>query len=351
LRASIRRRTSISRASSGRSSTSSRRARLPPDPEHARAHAHAVRARERREIARALDLVDDQRPAARALAQALLENLHGTAGAHRIGLTGAPGAGKSTLLDALVRALRARGETLGILAIDPSSPLTGGALLGDRLRVRAAGADAGVFFRSLAARERLGGLADAAAASVEILGAAFDRVLVETVGVGQSEGEVRGLVDTLVYVANPATGDALQGMKAGVLELPDLFVVNKADLGALAERSANELSSGLALGAGEVAPPVLLVSARDGRGIDALLAALDQHRDALGMTGGLSARRRAGRDARVRSALRRRYGSFGLEAIGGAAALAARLEGDAETSEAALVCALGTEIEAKLRAR
>jgi LAO/AO transport system kinase len=250
-----------------------------------------------------------------------------------------------------VRALRARGEPLGILAIDPSSPITGGALLGDRLRVRAAGSDAGVFFRSLAARDRLGGLADAAAASVEILGCAFDRVLVETVGVGQSEGEVRGLVDTLVYVANPATGDALQGMKAGVLELPDLFVVNKADLGAIAERSANELRSGLALGASHPAPPVLLVSARDGRGVDALVAALDQHRDALRADGSLAARRRSGRDARVRSALLRRYGSYGLDAIGGGAALAARLERNPQSPEPTLVAALGAEIEANLRAR
>jgi len=221
------------------------------------------------------------------------------------------------------------------------------------VRVRAAGSDPGIFFRSLAARSQLGGLADAAAASVEILACAFDRVFVETVGVGQSESEVRGLVDTLVFVANPATGDALQFMKAGLVELPDLFAVNKADLGATAERSANELRSGLALGAApaEGAPPVLLVSARDGRGIDALVDAIDAHREQLVARDELARRRRAGRDARVRAALERRYGSYGLEALGGRAALEARLSGEIDRSATALVGSLSGEIEARLRMR
>ncbi len=273
-----------------------------------------------------------------------------------MGLTGAPGAGKSTLLDALLRCLRARGETLGILAVDPSSPLSGGALLGDRVRVRSAGADPGVFFRSLAARTRLGGLADAAAASVLILAAAFDRVFVETVGVGQSESEVRALVDTLIFVANPATGDVLQFMKAGLLELPDLFAVNKADLGASAERTANELRAGLALGASDAAaaahpPRVLLVSARDGRGVEALADALDAHRRELEASGSWPERRRAGRDARVQGALLRRYGSYGLEAIGGSAALETRLAQAARSSGAALQAQLAEEIELRLRTR
>ncbi|HEU4431598.1 MAG TPA: methylmalonyl Co-A mutase-associated GTPase MeaB, partial [Myxococcota bacterium] len=143
-------------------------------------------------------------------------------GAPRLGLTGAPGAGKSTLMDALVRAQRARGETVGIVAVDPSSRKSGGALLGDRVRVRSAASDPGVFFRSLAARESLGGLADAARAATTILAAVFDLVIVETVGVGQSEGDVVDLVDTLVFVAQPAAGDTVQFLKAGVLELPDV---------------------------------------------------------------------------------------------------------------------------------
>ena len=156
-------------------------------------------------------------------------------------MTGAPGAGKSTLIDALVRALRRRKESVAVVAVDPSSQRTGGALLGDRIRMRSGGGDSGVFIRSMAARDRLGGIADNAWAAVAILAAAFDHVFVETVGVGQSEGEVAGLVDTLLFVANPGGGDTLQFMKAGILELPDVFVVNKADTGAAADRTALEL--------------------------------------------------------------------------------------------------------------
>ena len=148
-----------------------------------------------------------------------------------------------------MRTLRPRGETLAIVAVDPSSRETGGALLGDRVRVRSGAADPGVLIRSMAARDRLGGLADGTRAAVVILmAAAFDRVFVETVGVGQSEIEVAALVDTLVYVVNPGTGDFLQFMKAGILEVPDIIVVNKADLGAEAARTAGDLESGLSLG-------------------------------------------------------------------------------------------------------
>ena len=178
----------------------------------------------------------------RAEALALLDDLDRTEpfpGAARIGLTGAPGAGKSTLIDAMVRTLRARGDSVAIAAVDPSSHKSGGALLGDRIRMRAGSTDAGVFIRSMAARDRLGGLAEATYAAVSIMGAVFDYVFVETVGIGQSEGDVAGLVDTLVFVANPGAGDTLQFMKAGILERPDIFVVNKSDIGALAERAAS----------------------------------------------------------------------------------------------------------------
>ncbi len=246
------------------------------------------------------------------------------AGAARLGLTGAPGAGKSTLLDALVRARRARGESVGIVAVDPSSAQSGGALLGDRVRVRSAANDPAVFFRSLAARERLGGLADAARGAVTVMAAVFDGVIVETVGVGQSEADVAALVDTLVYVAQPAAGDTVQFLKAGLLELPDVFAVNKADLGAWAERTARELESALSLGAkpeGSWSPAVVLVSARDGRGIGELEDAIRRHTAHLLANGELEPRRRRGRDAFVRDALRQRYGSFGVEALGGADAL------------------------------
>jgi LAO/AO transport system kinase len=307
-------------------------------------------------VAEALNLVDDARPARRAEALALLDVLERESGgrdARRIGITGAPGVGKSTLLDGLVRALRARGQTVGVIAIDPSSRRTGGALLGDRIRVRSAARDPGVFFRSMAARDRLGGLAEATRASALVMGGAFDVVLVETVGVGQSESDVAELVDTLAFVTQPGAGDLLQFMKAGVLELPDVFVVNKSDQGALAERTAHELEAGLGLGEREpgraARPKVVLTSARDGRGLDELLAALDAHHESASARGALAERRRRGRDRFVLETLRARYGSHGLRAVGGEAALADRLAGEPGASGFGLAERLGREIEEALR--
>jgi LAO/AO transport system kinase len=316
--------------------------------------ARRLLARERRAVPEALNLVDDRRPEQRAEALRLLDALEAGApspGAPRVGLTGAPGAGKSTLLDALVRRLRARGESVGIVAVDPSSRVSGGALLGDRLRVRSGAGDPGVLLRSMAARERFGGLADATRASVVILGAVFDRVFVETVGVGQSESEVASLVDTVVFVAQPGAGDLLQFMKAGVLEHPDVFAVAKADLGPEAERTARDLESGLGLGARSAAwsPPVLLVSARDGSGLSELLDALDAHRHHLEASGELARRRQRGVESAVRAALRERYGSYGLERLGGEAALSAHLRERGGASSFALAEALGREIEDALR--
>ena len=251
-----------------------------------------------------------------------------------------------------MRRLRGRGETVGIVAVDPSSRVSGGALLGDRARVRASADDAGVFLRSMAARQRLGGLADATAASVVVLAAVFDRVFVETVGVGQSEADVVELADTLLFVAQPGAGDVLQFMKAGVLEHPDVFAVNKADVGPAAERTASELEAGLALAADAGRGwrrPVLLVSARDGRGIDALLDALDAHRAQLVASGELCERRRRGWAAFVVGALERRYGSHGLERVGGREALAARVASGAGRGGFAWIAELGREIEDALR--
>jgi len=320
---------------------------LPPDPDL----AERLLARDRDAVAVALDLADDRRPAQRARALALLERLERLTpfpGPPRVGITGAPGAGKSTLLDALVRALRGRGETVAIAAVDPSSRASGGALLGDRIRVRGSGADPGVFVRSMAARDRLGGVSEAARAGVAIFAAAFDRVFVETVGVGQSESEVAGMVDTPVYVANPASGDELQFMKAGLLELPDVFCVNKADLGAPAHRTASELTSALALSPAAAdgwTPPVLLVSARDGAGIDALLDALADHRRHAEASGSLAQRRRAGAVEHVIMALRERYGSFGLDRVGGEAALRARLRAESDTTSFHRIEILSREVE------
>jgi LAO/AO transport system kinase len=193
--------------------------------------------------------------------------------------------------------------------------------------------------------------APAARAAVTIMAAVFDRVIVETVGVGQSEGDVADLVDTLVFVAQPAAGDTVQFLKAGVLELPDIFAVGKADLGALAERTARELESALALGEkSDIAwiPPVVLLSARDGTGIDALEAAIGRHRAHLA-SDALAAKRRRGRDAWLRGVLARRYGSYGLAALGGASALAARLAAAPDASGFALAEELSAAIERALR--
>lgn len=312
--------------------------------------AERLLGRDRDAVAPALNLIDDRRAPSRLAAERLLEVLDrdGDDGALRVGVTGAPGAGKSTLLDALVRTLRAEGRTVGIIAVDPSSQRSGGALLGDRFRMRAVSRDEGVFVRSMAARQRLGGLADATQGGIAVLAAVFDVVFVETVGVGQSEAEVARLVDTLVFLAQPAAGDTLQYMKAGLVELPDVFAVNKADLGAPAERTAAEISAGLGLGPGRTdgwTPPVILVSARDGRGIGELLEAIRAHRSHLEDRGLLQARRRAGRLALLRDWLAERYGTFGIEKLGGPDAIRRRLEAAEGQSPWALLAPLCREIE------
>lgn len=217
--------------------------------------------------------------------------------------------------------------------------------------MRAGRVDAGVFIRSMAARERLGGLADATYPSVAILAAAFDVVCIETVGVGQSEAEIARISDTTVYVTQPGAGDIVQYMKAGVLETPDILVVNKADRGVEAERTAAELSAAFGLSAPDEPwpPPVVLVSAVDGRGIPELLDALERHRRHLEESGGLRARRRRARETCVLEALTRRYGSFGLERIGGPEAVSRRLDAADAPSPFALADELSRDIERALR--
>jgi LAO/AO transport system kinase len=308
-------------------------------------------ARDRDAVPEALNLADDQRPERRERALELLETLEQQSpfpGAARVGLTGAPGCGKSTLLDALVRELRPRGETVAIVAVDPSSRSTGGALLGDRVRIRSAATDPGVFIRSMAAREQLGGLAESTWAAVVILAAAFDRVFVETVGVGQSETDVTTLVDTLVYVATPESGDALQFMKAGIIEYPDVYVVNKSDLGSSAQRTASDILDAASLGRRDdeqSAPAVVLTSARDASGIDELLAAIDAHRQQEIDAHTLSERRLRGRQLQLQISLERRYGAFGIEQLGGPDALRERVRADDGASAFTLLARLAREIE------
>lgn len=302
-------------------------------------------------VAEALNQIDDNRPEYRERALALLDALEGRGAGARIGVTGAPGSGKSTLLDALVSELRKRDRSVGILAIDPSSQRTGGALLGDRMRLSSAARETGVFLRSLAARDQLGGLSEITGPSLDVMQAAFDVIFVETVGVGQSEAEVIDLVDTLVFVAQPAAGDLIQFMKAGILEWPDIFFVNKSDLGDLAQRTVTELLAGLELGSRrdlEYRPPVLCGSARDGLGIDDLIDSIDVHQAHLKTSGQGEIRRQSGRAARVRNAISTRYGRFGLERLNGPLEIETFVGAKPECSVERLVDDLGREVEKAL---
>lgn len=232
----------------------------------------ALRAGGKAALARALARLESE-PGAAATVE-LLEAAWAAQSGWALGLTGPPGVGKSTLASALLRGWRARDLTAAMLAVDPSSRRTGGALLGDRTRLALDPDDPGLFVRSLAARERLGGTAALCFPALVLLRALFDRVLIETVGVGQSETEIAELADFVLLAVQPASGDTVQFLKAGVAEIPDLAVVTKADLGRPAARTARELEAALALSAGRRVP-VLLVSATTGAGLEALLDAVD----------------------------------------------------------------------------
>jgi len=294
--------------------------------------ASRVVARDRAAIAEALNLTEDRRPLARPLLGALLAELRASGAidrAHRIGITGPPGVGKSTLVSALVRAIRTgtQPKTVGVLAVDPSSIRSGGALLGDRSRIAPDPHDRGVFVRSLATAGEHGGIARSVPAGALVLSAAFDVTLVETVGVGQTETDVGYVTDDVAFVVQPGSGDALQFLKAGIMELPDVLVVNKADQTELARRAMADLKAALSsltrVGIGERGGiPVLATSALDGTGVVELWAALAAHRAALERTGELAKRRRAGAIAWGTRAFVRRHGDAGVERLGGEEALA-----------------------------
>jgi LAO/AO transport system kinase len=278
----------------------------------------ALRAGGKRALAEALAAVE-QAAGGQSIA-ALVDAAFLTPRAQVIGFTGPPGVGKSTLIDALMRKWRAAGVTVGVIAVDPSSHLTGGALLGDRIRMRTDPDDQGVFVRSLASRGRLGGLAELAFPAVILMRALFDRVIVETVGVGQSEADISAIADTVVLCVQPGSGDSLQFMKAGIMEIPDIAVVTKADMGPAARRAFADLQGALGLASGgEVA--CLMLSVSQGEGLDALMAAAE---DRFARLAGaeLASRRHAQAEGWLRASLLQRFGEEGAAAAAQALSLA-----------------------------
>ena len=283
---------------------------------------------DRRAVARAISMVEDGSDALPALFAELYPR---TGHAWTLGLTGSPGVGKSSLAEQIVKTVRALGRTVAVLAIDPTSPFTGGALLGDRVRMQAHATDPGVFIRSMATRGHLGGMALAAPEAIRVLDASGkDLVIVETVGVGQSEVEVAAATDTTVVAVAPGWGDAVQASKAGILEIADVFVVNKADRDGAAE-TVRDLRNMLRMGPRtEWEPPIVKTSTVTGDGISELWEAVERHRSFLTDSGELE-RRRARRiltevEAMVAERLRARAsGLLRSEALDGlAAALAER---------------------------
>jgi LAO/AO transport system kinase len=252
--------------------------------------AEKVLAGDRRAMARAISMVEDGSPELPALSEALFPK---TGRAYTVGLTGSPGVGKSSLAEQLVRAARSRDKTVAVLAIDPTSPFTGGALLGDRLRMQVHATDPGVFIRSMATRGHLGGMALAAPEAIRILDASGkELIIVETVGVGQAEVEVATATDTTLVVVAPGWGDYVQVAKAGILEIADVFVVNKADREGAGD-AARDLGNMLRMGPKmEWIPPIVKTSAVTGEGMDELWDAIERHRKHQESAGVLEEKRR-----------------------------------------------------------
>ena len=277
-----------------------------------------LRQRDRSAAPAALNVIEDRSSTGRERTAALLAEvspaaLGGEAGAQIVGVTGPPGAGKSSLLSALLPLWRAAGRTVAILAVDPSSKRSGGALLGDRVRIEHDPRDDGVLIRSTAAGGRLGGLAVATREGVDALASAFDIVVVETVGVGQSETDVEEVSDQVAVVVQPGSGDVVQFLKAGIMEVPDVLVVTKADLGEVALSAKRDLAQALAaLGSRDV-PVIAVSSLPPPRGMEELQGVLDAHHEQLGV----AARRVRSRRLSALREFAAERGELALRALGG----------------------------------
>ena len=247
---------------------------------------------------------------------ALLDAAFAAPLAHVVGMTGPPGVGKSTLMNALIAAWRQGGRRVGCIAVDPSSRRSGGALLGDRTRLTTDPEDQGVFVRSMAARDRLGGLSALTVSAMVLMRALYDVVLIETVGVGQSETDVVGVADTVLFCVQPGSGDSLQFMKAGIAEIPHVVVVTKADMGAAAQRARADVLGALGLGGDEANEgwtiPVLMVSSIARDGVETLVATIDGHADFLARSDRLRRTRHRQAEAWLEDAVRERFGRDGV---------------------------------------
>lgn len=286
---------------------------------------HTIRSGGKPAMARALALIEtaDGKPALASLLDAAACDPVGEV----LGLTGPPGVGKSTLTHALIERTRQSGKTVGVIAVDPSSQVTGGALLGDRTWLRTDPGDTGVFIRSMAARDRLGGLSDHAIGAAVLMRAVYDLTIIETVGVGQSEADIATIADIVLLLIQPGSGDSLQFMKAGIMELPDLVAVTKADMGHAARRAMADVSGALSLqglatsGLSRNGTNVLMVSAATGTGIDALVAAVVTCLQQTKANGSFTERRERQFRLWLKDRITRRFGSEGAGTIDFDAAL------------------------------
>jgi len=282
---------------------------------------NAVLAGQKTAVAQALNLLEDRRPEMTTQVRKLAAHLsrNAKAGRHVLGITGPPGVGKSSMISRLIEQYRVHDKTVGVISVDPSSLKSGGALLGDRIRIRFRPNDEGVFIRSLSAGGHLGGLSGNIRQLLVLFEAVYDIIILETVGVGQSETDVADVVDTVVSVIHPGSGDTLQFMKAGIMEIPHILVINKADRKKAALKSFYDLKNA----SGYVTadddhwqPEVLMTSATDDQGFDMLIAALNRHRNLLASRG-IDERRRRKLHRSILTVVRAEYGRFGIQLLGG----------------------------------